>query len=56
MNTHQRVGLVIGENRASFTHKDPYELICKKNFGRYNLVGSGGSSGCKWDFVAGNYR
>jgi len=33
---------------------DPYELICKKNFGKYNLVGSGGSSGCKWSWISGN--
>ena len=35
---------------------DPYELICKKNFGKYNLVGSGGSSFCKWPFISGNYK
>jgi len=35
---------------------DPYELICKKNFGKYNLARHGGSSYCKWPFIAGNYR
>jgi len=35
---------------------DPYELICKKNFGKYNLDRHGGSSYCKWPFIAGNYR
>jgi len=35
---------------------DPYELICKNNFGKYNLVGSGGSSYCKWSWVSGNSK
>ena len=35
---------------------DPYELICQKNFGKYNLVGSGGKSYCKWAWVSGNSK
>ena len=35
---------------------DPYELICKKNFGKYNLAKSGGSSFCKWYFLSGNSK
>ena len=35
---------------------DPYELICQKNFGKYNLVGSGGKSYCKWAWISGNSK
>jgi hypothetical protein len=35
---------------------DPYELICKKNFGKYNLAKSGGSSFCKWHFLPENSK
>ena len=37
-------------------HSAVVELICKKNLGKYNLVGSGGSSFCKWPFISGNYK
>jgi len=35
---------------------DPYELICKKNFGKYNLARHGRTSFCKWPFISGNYK
>ena len=35
---------------------DPYELICKKNFGKYNLAKSGRTSFCKWYFLHGNSK
>ena len=35
---------------------DPYQLMCKRNFGIYNHPKANIGSNCKWDFVPGNYQ
>jgi len=34
---------------------DPYQLLCKKNFGIYNHPKANIGSNCKWKFLYGNY-
>ena len=34
---------------------DPYQLLCKRNFGKYNHPKANIGSNCKWVFVPGNY-
>jgi len=35
---------------------DPYQLMCKRNFGIYNHPKAKIGSHCKWSFVPGNYQ
>jgi len=35
---------------------DPYQLLCKKKFGRYNHPKADNGSYCKWHFVPGNSK
>ena len=35
---------------------DPYQLMCKRNFGIYNHPKANIGSHCKWSFVPGNYQ
>ena len=35
---------------------DPYQLLCKRNFGIYNHPKANIGSNCKWHFVPGNYQ
>ena len=35
---------------------DPYELLCKNNFGIYNHPKARIGSHCKWHFVTGNLK